>query len=214
MDCHLFKLLIQRYYDGELEAVEIAEYEQHRRSCERCRALDAEFASLFSVLEGIPLFEPSADFNSEVMARVDVARYRESPARKAAGLFGGAWNRLPAPVRITGSITAVFALFVSTYRPMLDLLLIGLKWVAALFGTIAVLTTELPSLMGHLAEQFSSMRNYEVALKTIFHAFHSIISEFSLAYGIGAALAVAVLLVLIRVARIAIGKGETHASVI
>jgi anti-sigma factor RsiW len=214
VECHLFKILIQRYYDGELEPVEIAEYEQHKRSCEACRELDTEFAGVFAVLEGIPRLEPSVDFNSRVMARVDVARYRESPARKVVGLFGGTWERLPAPVRITGAITAVFALFVSAYRPLLDILLGALQATAALFGTVIVLTRELPRMMDHLVEQLNSFKNYEVALKTIINAFQSIASELNVTYILVAALAVAVLLFLIRMARVASGKGETHASLI
>ena len=214
MECHLFKVLIQRYHDGELEPVEIAEYEQHRRSCELCRELDAEFAGVFAALEGIPRLEPSVDFNSSVMARVDVARYRKSPARKAVGVFGWTWGRLPAPVRITGTITAVFALFVSAYRPLLDILLGALQATATLFGSAIVLTRELPRLMNHLLEQLNSFKNYEVALKTIINAFQGIASELNINYILAAALAVAVLLFLIRMARVASGKGETHASVI
>lgn len=214
MECHLFKNLIQRYYDGELEPVEIAEYEQHRRSCEACRELDAEFAGVFAALEGIPRLEPSVDFNRKVMAGVDVARYRESPVRKVIGVFGGTWGRLPAPIRVTGTITAVFALFVSAYRPLLDILIGALQATAALFGSIIVLTRELPRLMDHLVEQLNSFKNYEVALKTIINAFHSIAYELNITYILAAALAVAVLLFLIRMARVASGKGETHASVI
>lgn len=215
MECHLFKILIQRYYDGELDPVEIAGYEQHKRSCEACRELDTEFAGVFAALEGIPRLEPSVDFNSRVMARVDVARYRESPARKVVGVFGGTWERLPAPVRITGAITAVFALFVSAYRPLLDILLGALQATAALFGTVIVLTRGgLPRVMDHLVKQLNSFKNYEVALKTIINAFQSIAVELNVTYILVAALAVAVLLFLIRMARVASGKGETHASLI
>ena len=214
MECHLFKILIQRYYDGELEPVEIAEYEHHRHSCEACMELDTQYASVFAALEGIPRLEPSADFNSSVMARVDVARYRENPARKVIGVFGGTWGRLPAPIRITGTITAVFALFVSAYRPLLDMLLGALQAVALLFGSVIVLTRELPRLMGDLLGQLRSLKNYEVALKTIINAFQGIASELNITYILAAALAVAVLLILIRMARVASGKGETHASVI
>ena len=214
MECHLFKILIQRYFDGDLEPVEIAEYEQHRRSCEACRKLDAEFTSVFAALEGIPRLEPSVDFNSRVMARVDVARYRKSPARKVVGIFGGTWRHLPAPVRITGTITDVFALFISAFRPLLDILLGVLQATAALFGSVIVLTRELPRLMDNLVGQLNSFKNYEVALRTIINAFQSIASELNITYILAAALAVAVLLFLIRMARVASGKGETHASVI
>ena len=214
MECHLFEILIQRYYDGELEAVEIAEYEQHRRSCDACRKLDAEFAAVYAALGEIPHFEPSIDFNSRVMTRVDVARYRESPARKLIGVFGGTWGRMPAPVRITGTVTAVFALFVTAYRPLLDMLIGALRATAALFGSAIVLTRELPRLMDHLLAQLDSLKNYEVALRTTINAFHSILSELNMTYILAAALAVAVLLFLIRMARVASEKGETHASVI
>jgi tetratricopeptide (TPR) repeat protein len=44
MDCHLFALLIERYYDGELDLAERSEYEHHRRLCASCRALDERYA--------------------------------------------------------------------------------------------------------------------------------------------------------------------------
>lgn len=214
MECDLFKILIQRYYDCELEPVEIAEYDQHRRSCGACRALDAQYAGIFGALEGMPRFEPSIDFNEKVMARVDIARYRKSAVRKVVGVFGGTWGRLPAPIRITGVITAVFALFVSAHRPLLELLLGAARAVAALFGSVIVLANELPRVMDYLVAQLNTIRNYRVALGTVITAFQSITSELNIAYLLVAALAVAVLLFLIRMARVASRKGETHASLI
>jgi hypothetical protein len=213
VDCHLFELLVQRYYDGELDPVAVSDYEQHRRSCKVCRKLDAEYAELFGILENIPRFEPSPSFNAGVMARVDVSRYRVGAGRRAVGILGGAWGFLPAPLRIGSVIAVVFAFFVTTYGPLLDMLVGALRGTAALVGSIMVFARELPGVGKHLLAYFSEVENYRLAGVTILKTFQRIASELHITYILMAVVAVVLLLCIVRIARVASRKGETHAGI-
>ena len=114
MKCHLFRMIAQKYYDGELDPAGRAEYENHARECARCGEFDREYSFLFAALDDIETYEPSPEFNLRVMANVDVARYRVGAARKAWISIRSGWNRLPSAVRVTAAIAAVFGLFVSS----------------------------------------------------------------------------------------------------
>jgi len=122
MKCRHFEMLIQKYHDGELGAAERAEYESHMASCGSCRALDAQFAAVFGALGDMPLAEPSTDFDSAVMARVDVARYRKSAVSRAAAAVRSGWDRIPFPARAAAVVAAVFGLFVGVYTPIIGML--------------------------------------------------------------------------------------------
>ena len=161
MDCHLFKILIQRYYDGELDPVAISDYERHRRDCGICCSLDAEYAALFGALGDIPRFEPSDRFNTAVMSRVDVSRFRVSVAKRFVGFFGGTWNRMPASVRVGTSLAAVFALFITIYRPFLQLLIDMLRGAATLVGSIILLARELPNMGSDLVGGLGAVECYK-----------------------------------------------------
>lgn len=213
MDCHLFKLLMQRYYDGELDAVSVSEYERHRRACEVCGKLDAEYAALFAALGSIPLIGPSDSFNAKVLARVDVSRYRVSVGRRAIGAFGGVWSHVPAPARTGGVVAIVFALFVSAYRPLLDLLIGILRGAAAIIGSVMLFTGELPGMSRHLLKYFSAVENYKLAGATILKALQRVALELHITYIVMAIVAFVLLLCIVRIARIAARKGETHASI-
>jgi len=213
VDCHLFKILIQRYYDSELDPVAISDYERHRRGCETCRALDAEYAALFGVLGDIPRFEPSDRFSAAVMSRVDVSRYRVSVSRRFAGLFGGAWNHMPASVRVGTALAAVFALFVTIYRPLLQLLIDMLQGTATLVGSILLLARELPNMGMDLLESFGAVESYKVAGKTLLNALRRVASELPVTYILVPLVAVVLLLFLVRIMRAIAKKGETHAGI-
>lgn len=213
MDCHFFKILIQCYYDGELDPVAISDYERHRRSCETCRALDAEHAALFGALGDIPRFEPSDRFNASVMSRVDVSRYRVSVSRRFAGLLGGAWNRMPASIRVGTALAAVFALFVTIYRPLLQLLIDMLQGTATLVGSIFLLARELPNMGRDLLESFSAVESYKVAGETLLNALQRVASALPVTYILIPFVAVVLFLFLVRITRAIAKKGETHAGI-
>lgn len=213
MDCHLFRILIQRYYDGELDPVAISDYERHRHGCNGCRALDAEYAALFGALGDIPKFEPSERFNAAVMSRIDVSRYRVNVLRRFAGLFGGTWNRMPASVRVGASLTAVFALFVTIYRPFLQLLIDMLQGTATFIGSILLLARELPNMGSDLVDSLGALENYRIAGETLLNALQRVASALPLTYILIPPAAVILLLFLIRVTRAIAKKGETHAGI-
>jgi len=213
VDCHLFKILIQRYYDGELDLVAISDYERHRRGCGNCRALDAEYAALFGALGDIPRFEPSDRFNAEVMSRVDISRYRVGVARRFAGLIGGTWNRMPASVRVSTALAAVFALFVTIYRPLLQLLIDMLRGTATFVGSILLLARELPNMWNDLADGLGAVESYKVAGETLLNALQRVASALPVIYILIPFIAVVLLLFLVRITRSIAKKGETHAGI-
>jgi len=171
MDCNLFKLLIQKYYEGELSPVERAEYESHRSSCENCMKLDREFAIIFSTLDEIPMYEPSADFDSRVLSRIDISRYRKGVVSRLLGTLSSYWYGLPAPARfVTTAGIIIFALIVSV-NPALDVFIAGLSK-----GTIFLtwIVNQLQTIFDRLAPTFSaifSIEIYEIAGRTILRAF-------------------------------------------
>ena len=213
MDCHLFEILIQRYYDGELDPVAISDYERHRHGCMACRALDTEYAALFGALGGILRFEPSEGFNSAVMSRIDVSRYRVSVARRFAGLFGGAWNQMPATVRVGTALAAVFALFVTIYRPLLQFLIDMLQGTATLIGSFLLLARELPNMGSDLVDSLGAVESYKVAGETLLNALQRVASALPLTYILIPLAAVVLLLSLVRITRAIAKKGETHAGI-
>lgn len=214
MDCHLFRLVMQRYYDGELEPAERAEYENHRRGCEACRAEDAAFASVFSLLESVPRFEPRSDFDARVLARVDVAAYRVRLARRAANAIGRAWNAVPVPLRNAAVVVAAGAFFVTLYRPLLTYLVsvvgrgAGSAWTGVLFlGVLAEKTVVVWKGAG-------TLRNYEVVGQTLQRTFLRMLGgmhphEIAL-------VVVSIALVVVVIYRMAAArrKGETHVGIV
>ena len=212
MDCHLFEMLIQRYYDGELDPVAISDYERHRHGCDRCRALDAEYAALFGVLGGIPRFEPSERFDAAVMSRIDVSRYRVNTLKRFAGIFGGTWNRMPASIRVGASLTAVFALFITIYRPFLRFLIDILQGTATFIGSILLLTRELPNMGSDLMESLGALENYRIAGETLLNALKRVVSAVPLSHILIPIAVVILLPFLVRITRAIAKKGETHAG--
>ena len=212
MDCHLFEMLIQRYYDGELDPVAISDYERHRHGCDRCRALDAEYAALFGVLGGIPRFEPSERFDAAVMSRIDVSRYRVNTLRRFAGIFGGTWNSMPASIRVGASLTAVFALFITIYRPFLRFLIDILQGTATFIGSILLLTRELPNMGSDLMESLGALENYRIAGETLLNALKRVVSAVPLSHILIPIAVVILLPFLVRITRAIAKKGETHAG--
>ncbi len=135
MECHLFRLLIQRYHDGELEPVERAEYDNHRRRCEACRSLDGRFALIAGALDGLTLFEPSPDFDGKVLSRVDIGAFRVSPARRAVRAAGRGWNAVPVHVRNGSLVAALGFFFIAVYKPLLDYMIATIRHGAEAFWT-------------------------------------------------------------------------------
>ncbi len=211
MDCHLFRLLMQGYHDGELDAAERAAYEAHRRDCAACRALDARFALMAGALDAIPRFEPSPGFNERVMARVDVAAYRTSPVRRAARAAERRWAAAPAPLRNAAVVLALCALIVAVYKPLLDSTIATIRQGAEALWAGIVVFQQLGHRIELLWRSAGTVRNYEIVGQTLLRTLRHSVSgtnapEIALAM---TTLAVAALVVyLVRAA--ARRKGETH----
>jgi hypothetical protein len=208
-------MLIQRYYDGELDPVEMAEYENHRRRCSECKELDERYASVFEALDTIPVYEPSEEFSSAVLARVNIARYRVGPARRALRALGAGWEAVPTPVRVTSAIAAVFALFVTGYRPFLDFFISLGERTVTFLGSGVILLRELGRRSETLIEYFTSATNYRVAAEVLLRTASRVVSNVPIGVVILVAVAfVALMLFLVKTARIAWKKGETDVRII
>lgn len=213
MDCHLFHMLIQRYYDGELDAVERSAYENHRRSCDACRLLDGRYAAVFGALDGIERIEPSAGFNAAVMSRVDVSRYRVGAVRKATGAVGRGWYRIPFPVRVGVAVSAIFALFVTAYGPFMEFFAtLGGRFVS-LVGDSLIAVGELAVRSETLLKSLSSATNYRLAGEVLMKTLQRWVAGLPLSHILIAAIVVIGALILtVRAARTVWSKGETHVS--
>jgi anti-sigma factor RsiW len=215
MQCRHAVNLMQRYHDGELSAAERAAYESHLAACGACRALDAQFEAVFGALGGLPLAEPPAGFDERVMARVDVARYRVSVAKRAIAWLRRGWDVLPAPVRVSAQIAAVFALFTAVYTPILGMIADGARWVVTVAGSGVYLVrrvVEDPSIIGQFLE---TSANYRLAVKILAETFERRISGISVSHLVLGVLAAAVVLAIAaRATRTAWNKGETHVGIL
>lgn len=215
MDCRLFSLLIERYYDGELDAAERAEYENHRRGCEGCRALDARYALIDSALARMPLFEPSPEFNKKVMARVDVSAYRKSPAERALGALGALWNAAPAPVRNGAAIATVCVVFIAIYKPLLDSMVAVLRqgadglWSGMMFMKAFLGKAEV------VWEGIGALETYRVVGQTLARALQRYAAGLH-PVQVAAALAASIVIVFVlyRTLGAARGKGETNVGIL
>ena len=215
MKCRHLEMLIQKYHDGELGVAERAEYESHLASCPSCLELDAQFAAVFGALDEIPLAEPSPGFDSGVMARVDVARYRKSAASRAGAAVRSGWERIPFPTRVAAGIAAVFGLFVAVYTPMIGMIATVAGRVVTYAGSglyIAKRVIEDPSVIGNY---LATSTNYRLAGRILLETFERQISGTQLSHLVIAGLSTVVIVVLVvRATRIAWRKGETHVSII
>jgi len=215
MNCRHFEMLIQKYYDGELGAAERAEYENHLASCSSCMELDAQFATVFGALDDIPLAEPSPGFDSGVMARVDVARYRKSAASRAGAVVRSGWDRIPFPARVAAGIVAVFGLFVAVYTPMIGMIFAAAGKAATLVGSglyLARRVIEDPSAIGNY---LATTTNYRLAGRILLETFEKQVSGIQLSHLVIAGLSAVVLVILVvRATRIVWSKGETNVSII
>jgi hypothetical protein len=208
-------MLIQRYYDGELESVEQAAYENHRRHCEACMILDARYASMFEALDAVPRYEPSVSFNRKVLAHVDIARYRVNPATRAVRAIGTAWIKVPVSVRVGGAVAAVFAMFVTGYRPFLDFIVSLGERTVTILASGFVLVKELIERSETLINYFTSVSNYRIAGEVLKKTLGRLVSEVPLPYLVlAAATVVVVTLIVVRTARVARNKGETNVRII
>jgi hypothetical protein len=214
MECRHFGLLIQRYYDGELEPAERAKYENHRAECRACGKLDAQYAAVFEGLSRIPMAEPSAGFNNSVLARVNIARYRTSPVRRFFQSIRGGWIYLPARLRVTATIAAVFGLFVAVYTPVIGLFAAGARKAAAVIGSGLYIVRRLLEDPSRVSSYFKTSTNYKLAGKILMDTFERQISGIPVShFMLITAVAVVALILVVRSTRAVWKKGETHVGI-
>ncbi len=215
MDCDLFRLLIQKYYDGELDPAEKARFEAHRAECPKCRAAGNDFLEVFETLQGIDRFQPSEQFNSRVMAKVDTGKYRENVLRKFVRDINWKWNAIPAWARIAGSLTAAFVFFMYVFRPVyLEIVEAARKTVLFLLSA-AVLLRRAGDLYERVINYLNSDPGFIVAARVLAGKVVQFLREIPAGFYVaGALIAVLIIYMLLKFARTSWRKGESHVSVI
>ncbi len=214
MECDLYRLLIQRYHDGELEPAERAEYENHRRRCEACRVADARFELVAGALDVLTRFEPAPDFDARVLSRVDIAAYRVSPARRAAHAAGRAWNTIPIPARNGSIIAAVGLFFIAVYKPLLDYLLATIRHGAEVLWTGTIFARALLERIETIWKSSGAVRNYEIVGQTLLRALQRYYAGMNAAQIAAAIVSLVVIAVVLhRMVGAARRNGETHVGI-
>jgi len=215
MDCDLFRLLIQKYYDGELDPAESARFEAHRRECAECGAAENEFLDVFETLQGMGHFQPSEQFDSRVMARVDTGRYRENILRKFVRDINWKWNAVPAWARVAGALAAAFVFFMYVFRPVyLEAVEVARKAVLFLLSA-AVLLRRTGDLYERAINYLNSDPGFIVAARVLTGKIAQFLKELPAGYyAAGALIAVLIIYMMLKLTRTSWRKGESHVSVI
>ncbi len=215
MECQLFEILIQKYYDGELDPAERARYESHRSECERCRKLDADYALVFDGLNDMEVYQPSPDFKRRVLASVDISRYRVSLAGRMARRFQFIWQQIPSPARLAGVLVLFFVIFLTVFRPALSAIIGWSRVLLGVSGSAVVAVNKLAERVPIIISNLISVESYKAAGGTLLDAARQIITESPVFI---ATLSVAVILVIVFVslarAHLIRKKGEDHASTV
>lgn len=105
---HLSDLALERWAAGETEAHETGAIQGHLETCEACRAQETEWQGLFYALASLEPVEPSASFDTAVMAQLRLAAEDEVVA--AAWLPGLVRRLRPIAVGAVAawSVTVLF----------------------------------------------------------------------------------------------------------
>jgi hypothetical protein len=215
MDCHLFKLLIQKYHDGELGRAMEAEFETHLAECEKCRVLESNYSEVFSALEDMGFSQPLPGFNSRVMARVNFRKYRKSIFALILGRISRRVNLLPGYIRVTGAVTGVFALFMYIFRPVFLYLLSAGEKLIAFISTLAAIIKQSGAVFDIVVNYFKSDHEFVLAAMILFRKLKEITGEIPIGYFATAFVLVClVVLMIARVSRSSWRKGESHVSFI
>lgn len=107
MECHFYKNRIQDYFDGQLDEIEERELEAHAAYCESCAEDLAEMEALFIGLLEMPPVKVDASFSEEVLAAIDVQRYRVRPRDVLGEVFRIPGQVMPAPARLGVALVAL-----------------------------------------------------------------------------------------------------------
>ncbi len=211
MDCHLFRLLVQKYRDGELEGAQRAAFESHLAECEECGSFEESFRSVFSALEDLERFEPPDRFNDRVMAHVSTGKYRKSALGRFFVALSWKWSMLPGYVKVTASLAAVFAVFMYVFRPILTFTIGAAERVFALIGSISILLVEADKLIATIANYFKSDPEFILAARLLLRKFQQLGDEIPYFYLMGILLLTLIILfVVARVSRSSWRKGESN----
>ncbi len=215
MDCHLFTLLIQKYYDGELERAVEAEFETHLAECKECRAIGDSYYEAFSALEGMGVYQPLPEFNDRVMAHVNVRKYRKSLFAEILGTLYRRWNLLPGFIRIGGAVTGVFAMFMYIFRPVFLYLLSKGGSLLTFVASAAAFLKESRAGLDIIVNYFKSDPEFILAATILFQKLKGMTVEIPIGYFVSAFVLICLVVLMVAgVSRSSWRKGDSHVGFI
>lgn len=71
MNCEMANNYMMKYFDGEINEIDDAQFKLHLKSCEKCRQEFDCMAEIFATLEGSSTLEPPENFEASVMEKVN-----------------------------------------------------------------------------------------------------------------------------------------------
>src|ERR1041385_300190 len=81
MNCREFRRKHVGYIDDVLPAVEMVEMRRHAAICAVCASLDVRIRRSLLVVRNLPRIEPSPDFYSRLVDRLQAAPTQQTPSR-------------------------------------------------------------------------------------------------------------------------------------
>lgn len=92
MNCELSNEYLMKYFDGEINDIEDAQFKQHLKNCRKCCDEFNCMNEIFTSLEKANTVEPPEDFEARVMEKVDMIENtrREKSARMLVLLYNAA----------------------------------------------------------------------------------------------------------------------------
>jgi anti-sigma factor RsiW len=99
MSCKKMESRILGYVDGRLKESERLETEKHLATCSACSLRVTEFRAVNSLLEELPVIEPSAAFDARVHALVAAEPVKQSS--------WWAWLSVPPRIAFAASVLAI-----------------------------------------------------------------------------------------------------------
>lgn len=92
MNCELSNDYLMKYFDGEINDIEEAQFKQHLKTCSKCSEEFNCMSEIFTSLGTTNTVEPPVDFEARVMEKVDMIENarKEKSARMLVLLYNAA----------------------------------------------------------------------------------------------------------------------------
>jgi predicted anti-sigma-YlaC factor YlaD len=92
MNCEVSNEYLMKYFDGDINDIEEAQFKQHLKTCRSCSEQFNSMGEILGTLESAGTVEPPEDFEARVMEKVDAIENvrREKSSRMLIWLYNAA----------------------------------------------------------------------------------------------------------------------------